>query len=153
MRKRTKRKIWSTEINPIAHAIAGACVTDQPSLDKLRLAELAALDAMSKGLGSVQDWRSLADMVNICETMADNGIGPEASPYCTALQEDLIAAAHRFEKTGRMGLTGKGLNAAKEVFEYHDVQRVSISRSDYERMIEKTRNRIKSNHHKVVNIK
>jgi hypothetical protein len=85
--------------------------------------------------------------------MADNGIGPEASPYCTALQEDLIAAAHRFEKTGRMGLTGKGLNAAREVFEYHDVQRVSISRSDYERMIEKTRNRIKSNHHKVVTIK
>jgi hypothetical protein len=153
MKKRTKRKIWSIEINPIAHAIAGACVTDQPSLDKLRLIELAAVDSMARGAGNIEDWRCLADMVNICETMADSGIGPEASPYCTALQEDLIEAAHRFEKTGRMGLTGKGLVAAKEVYAYHDIQRASIARSIYERMIEKTRNRIKSNHDKVVTIK
>lgn len=152
MRKRTRRKIWSTEINPIAHAIAGACITDQESINKLRLAELAAIDAMARGMGTVQDWRLLADLVNICETMGDNGIGPEALPHCEALQQDMIAAAARYEKTKKMGLTGPGLNAAREVFQYYDLQRNSVPRAQYERMIEKTRGRINSGHHKVVTI-
>lgn len=152
MRKRTRRKVYAL-VNPIAHAIAGACITDEQSLDKLRLGELAAIDAMTRGAASIHDWRLLADMVNICETMADHGIGPEALPHCTAMQEDLILAAQRYEKTGRMGMTGTGLKAAKEVFAYHDAQRASITRAEYERMIEKTSNRIRSNHHKVVRLK
>jgi hypothetical protein len=39
-RKKCKRKVWSTQINPVAHAIAGAAVADSASLDKLRLCEL-----------------------------------------------------------------------------------------------------------------
>ena len=152
MRKQTRRKRYAL-VNPIAHAIAGACITDEQSLDKLRLGELAAIDAMARGGATIEDWRLLADMVNICETIADHGVGPEALPHCTAMQEDLILAAQRYEKTGRMGLTGVGLKAAKEVFAYHDAQRINITRADYERFIEKTRNRIRSNHHKVVTIK
>lgn len=152
MRKRTRRKIWSTEINPIAHAIAGACITDEVSLNKLRLSELAAIDAMSRGLAGIEDWRLLADMVNICETLADSGIGPEALPHCKLLQDDMIVAAERYEKTKKMGLSGIGLKAARDVFSYHDVQRASISRGEYERMIQKTRGRIMSGHHKVVTI-
>lgn len=153
MRKRTKRKVWNTAINPIAHAIAGACITDKHSLDKLRLAELASIDAMTKGHATVQDWHVISDLLNICETMADCGIGPEALPFCQQLQDDLIVAAERYEKTRKMGMTGKGLQAMREVYEYHDIQRLSVSRSDYEKMIEKTRNRIKSKHHKVVALK
>lgn len=152
MRKRTRRKQYAL-VNPIAHAIAGACITDEQSLDKLRLGELAAIDAMARGGATIEDWRLLADMVNICETIADNGVGPEALPHCHQLQEDLILAAQRFEKNGRMGLTGVGLKAAREVYAYHDAQRINITRADYERFIEKTRNRIRSNHHKVVRLK
>lgn len=152
MRKRTRRKVYAL-VNPIQHAIEGACITDQQSIDKLRLAELAAIDAMARGHGSVQDWKLLADMVNICETMADSGIGPEALPHCERLQQDMIVAAERYEKTGKMGLTGPGLIAAREVYQYHDLQRASVPRAQYERMIEKTRGRIQSGHHKVVTIK
>lgn len=151
MRKRTRRKIYAL-IDPVAHAISGACITDKISLDKLRLGELAAIDAMARGGATVQDWKMLADMVNICETMADNGIGPEALPHCEAFQQDLIAAAQRYEKTGKMGLTGRGLVEAREVFAYHDVMRQSVTRAEYERMIEKTRNRIRAGHKKVVRI-
>lgn len=152
MRKRTKRKVYAL-LNPIEHAIAGAAITDNVALDKLRFGELAAIAAMAMGKGTITDWRLLADMVNICETMADSGIGPEALPHCERLQTDLIAAAHRFEKTGRMGLTGTGLVEAREVFLYHDAQRLSIPRSEYERMIEKTHRRLRGKHHKVVTIK
>ena len=151
MRKRTKRKVYAL-IDPIPHAIAGACITDSVSLDKLRLGELAAIDAMARGGATVEDWKMLADMVNICETMADNGIGPEALPHCEALQQDLLAAAQRYEKTRKMGLTGVGLVEAREVFAYHDVQRASIPRAEYERMIQKTHNRIRAGHSKVVTV-
>lgn len=139
MKKRCNRKIWSTAINPIAHAIAGAAIVDKDALNKLRLGELAALESMSKGTGEIQDWKTLVDMMNIAETMGKSGIGPEILPYCANAQQGLQEAARRFEKTGKMGLSGPTIQALREVYEYHDLQRTSISRSTYEQMIEKTR--------------
>ena len=144
MRKKCKRRVWSTDINPIAHAIAGASIADKQSLDNLRLHELTAIDNMVHGRGTVEDWRWLADIMNIAETMGVNGIGPEVLPHCQIAQEALYEAAKRYETTKRMGLSGLGIKAIKDVWEYHDLQRTSIARSEYERMIQKTANYIKS---------
>lgn len=149
MRKTTKRKHWKL-IDPVRHAILGAGITQDHLLDKLRLIELAALDAMTKGLGTIQDWQELTDMMNISEVMARDGVGPEALPVCQQAQEALEQAARRYETTRRMGLTGTGINALREVFEYHDLQRRSIPRSEYEKYIIKTRQRIKSQAKEVV---
>jgi hypothetical protein len=152
MRKKCKRKVWSTSINPVAHAIAGASVADSKSLDTLRLCELAAIDAMSKGMGTVEDWRWLADVVNIAETMGKNGIGPEVLPYCEIVQQALLEAANRHQKTKKMGLSGVGLSKMRDLWEYHDLQRTSIARSEYEKMIQKTANHIKSHGKDVVEV-
>lgn len=149
MRKTTKRKHWKL-LDPIRHAILGAGITQEHLLDKLRLTELASLDAMTKGLGTVQDWQELTDMMNIAEVMARDGIGPEALPYCKQAQEALETAARRYEVTRKMGLSGIGINALRDVFEYHDLQRRSIPRSDYEKYIIKTRQRIQSQAKEVV---
>jgi len=149
MRKTTKRKFWKL-IDPIRHAILGAGITQDHLLDKLRLTELAALDAMTKGLGTVHDWQELVDMMNISEVMAMEGIGPEALPYCKQAQNALERAALRYQETLRMGLCGEGIKALREVFEYHDLQRKSIPRSTYEKMIIKTKQRIQSRAKEVV---
>lgn len=149
MRKTTKRKHWKL-IDPVRHAILGAGITQDHLLNKLRLIELAALDAMTKGLGTIQDWQELTDMMNISEVMARDGVGPEALPVCQQAQEALEQAARRYETTRKMGLTGTGINALREVFEYHDLQRRSIPRSEYEKYIIKTRQRIKSQAKEVV---
>lgn len=153
MRKRCKRKIWSTNINPIAHAIAGAAVADTESLNKLRLAELAAIDAMTKGAATIDDWRWLADVVNLAEMMGKNGIGPEVLEYCQVAQDELFKSAKRYEKTKVMGLTGVGIKAMKDVWEFHDLQRTSVARSQYEQMIKKTADYIRSRGQDVVEIK
>jgi hypothetical protein len=142
MRKRCKRKVWATNIDVVAHAIAGAAVSDEKSLDKLRLCELSAIDAMTKGMGTTEDWRWLADVVNIAETMGKHGIGPEVLPYCQEVQKALLEAAERYQKTGKMGLSGVGITKVRELWEYHDLQRTSIARSEYEKMICKTANYI-----------
>jgi hypothetical protein len=152
MRKKCKRKVWSTSINPLAHAIAGAAVADDASLNKLRLCELAAIDAMTKGLGTPHDWRWIADVLNIAEMMAKNGIGPEVLPYCEKAQEALLEAKERYDKTGKMGLTGTGIRAVKDLWEYHDLQRTSVARSVYERMIQKTVNNVLSRGKDVVEV-
>lgn len=149
MRKTTKRKHWKL-LDPIRHAILGAGITQEHLLDKLRLTELAALDAMTKGWGTVQDWQELVDMMNISEVMSMDGVGPEALPFCQRAQDALQEAALRYQNTMRMGLTGEGINALREVFEYHDLQRRSIPRSEYEKYIIKTRQRIMSQAKEVV---
>lgn len=149
MRKQTKRKFWKL-IDPIRHAILGAGITQDHLLDKLRLTELASLDAMTRGLGTLQDWQELTDMMNISEVMALNGVGPEVLPHCQQAQNALEQAALRYQSTMRMGLSGTGINALRDVFEYHDLQRRSISRSEYEKYIIKTRQRIMSRAKEVV---
>lgn len=152
MRKVCKRKVWSTAINPIAHAMAGAAITDEASLNKLRLGELSALEAMRMGKGTLEDWRLLVDMLNITQTFIRHGIGPEAREDCQKAQESLYNAAKRYEKTKQMGLDGQGIGALQNVHEWHDLQRTSVARSVYEDMIEKTRNYIKSKGREVVEI-
>ena len=152
MRKKCRRKVYSTEVNPIVNAIAGACIADDVSLNKLRLCELAAIDAMTKGMGTPHDWRWIADVLNIAETMAKHGIGPEVLPYCEEAQKALLEAKERYDKTGKMGLSGTGIRAVKDLWEYHDLQRTSVARSEYEKMIRKTMDNIRSHGKDVVEV-
>jgi hypothetical protein len=144
MRKKCRRKVWSTEINAVAHAICGACITDTNSLNQLRLGEITSLDAMKAGTAGVQEWQILVDMMNISEMMGRQGIGPEVLEHCKVATEELHKAAMRYQETKKMGLSGAGLRSLGDIMEYHDLQRTSISRSKYQEMIEKTRNYLKS---------
>ena len=151
MRKKTRRKVWNL-IDPITHAIVGAAITQREKLDKLRLLEYSALDAITKGSGTVQDWRTLVDVLNLAETMARGGIGVEVLSVCEKAQESLHKAAMRYQETMRMGLDGEGIKAIRDLIEYADLQQSSISRSEFERYIQKTKDYIKSHGDKVVEI-
>ena len=152
MRKRTKRKVWAL-IDPTQHAIIGASITHREKLDKLRMLEYSALEAMTKGHGTVTDWRTLVDVLNLSEMMARNGIGKdEVMPICQKAQDALHQAAERYQSTLKMGLSGEGIQAIRELIEYADLQQSSISRSEFEKYIQKTINFIKSNNDLVVEI-
>ena len=43
-----------------------------------------------------------------------------------------------------MGITGPALQCLRDVYEFHDLQRTSISLSEYEKHIKDTANRIRS---------
>lgn len=150
-RKHTRRRHYAL-VNPIEHAIAGAAITPAAQLDRLRLLELAAIDAFAHGKATRDDWRSIADMSNVAETMAGMGIGPEALGAVRAVETALEDAHRRYTATGRVGTTGPGLQAMRDLQEYHDLQRTSVDRSTYERAIQATANRIRSAHpsHKVL---
>jgi hypothetical protein len=114
--------------------------------------EYSALEAITKGNGTIQDWRTLVDVLNLSEVMAKAGIGPEVLPICEKAQEALHKAAMRYQATMKMGLDGVGISAVRELIEYADLQQGSISRSEFEKYVQKTRNYIKSNNDRVVEI-
>lgn len=152
MRKQTRRKIWAL-IDPIQHGIIGAAITPRQTLNKLRFTEYAALDAITKGLGTVNDWRILVDVLNLSEMMAKHGIGKdEVLPVCAKAQTALHEAAMRYQNTMKMGLDGLGIQALRDLLEYADLQQGSISRSEFETYVKKTKDYIRSNGKLVVEI-
>ena len=152
MRKKCRRKVWSTNINPVAHAIAGAAITTPEVLSKIRMAEYNALDTVIKGEGTTAHWQILANMLNVAECMAEAGIGPEVLPICEKAQKSLIKAAEYYGKHRRLILDADGIKSMRELIEYADLQQQSVSRAEFERFIEKTRNKILSGHYKVYEI-
>lgn len=149
MRKHRKRKVYAL-VDPIKFAIDGAAITPDEQLNQLKLRELAAIDAFAKGCAGLRDWQDIVDMANLCELMASNGVGPEATEDCAKLQAHMVEAARRFQRTKKMGTTGPGLQAMRNVFECHHLQRTSISRGEYERFIRDLGNRLKAKAPEVV---
>lgn len=144
-RKVCRRRHYAL-VNPIQCAIEGAAIAQPELLDRLRLVELSAIESFAKGQATPADWRAVADFANIAETMAGAGVGPEALAAVQAVDAALCDAHARHAKTGRLGMTGPQLQALRDLHEYHDLQRTSIARSEYERYIELTANRIRSSH-------
>lgn len=151
MRKKCTRRHYALS-NPITLAIEGACVPQGKELDQLRLRELAALESFRTGKATVQDWSDLTAMMNLCENMAKAGIGAEALPTLEKAHTHLIEAAKRHKATKRMGMTFTGLNCLREVYQWHDLQRQSVSRSVYEQHIAETANRIRSKSPEVTDV-
>lgn len=145
MRKKCRRKVWNL-VNPIDHAIMGAAITQEGHLDHLRIRELGSIEAFRTGKATKDDWRSLADMLNITETLAGSGVGPEALEPCQLAQQALSNAHARLQAGKSLGFTGPELQSMREAYDYHDIQRQSISRAQYEQAIKRTADRIRSAH-------
>lgn len=143
MRKRKTRKVYQL-VNPVTYAIEGAAVADEKLLNALRQGELLAIEAFRQGAAQVQDWQRIADLCNLTESMAKAGIGPEALEAVKRCEQALVDAYERFNRVGKIGTTGQGLTAMRDVYEYHDLQRQSVARSVYEKHIEAVANKIRS---------
>lgn len=145
MRKRTRRQHYALT-NPVALAIAGARITEDSLLDQLRMRELSAIQSFATGAATVDDWRTVADLCNLAQTMCGMGIGPEVLAPAEDVERVLGEAHERYLATRRMGTTGPGLHAMRDLQEWHHLQRTSVARSVYEAAIVRTSNRIRSAH-------
>lgn len=149
MKKRTRRKIWDTSINPITHAMVGASITDEESLNVMRKREEGSIEAFRTGVATKQDWNNINAAVRLAESMSEGGIGPEVMVHVKIAEMHLLEARERFARIGKIGTTGMGLQAFRDLLEYHELQRTSVSRSVYEKHIQRVSNMIKSKSPKV----
>lgn len=149
MRKQTRRKIWDTSINPVMHAMVGASITDDETLNVARKKEADSLKAFKTGTATKQDWNNINAVVRLAESMADANIGPEVMVHVKIAEMHLIDARERYERIGKMGSTGPGLQAFQDIIEYHELQRTSVARSVYEKHIKRVTDLIRSKSSKV----
>jgi len=149
MRKQTRRKIWDTTINPITHAIVGASITDDESLEILRKKENGSMEAFKKGTAAPHDWNNINAVVQLAESMAAANIGPEVMVHVKIAEMHLIDAHNRYKRIGKMGSTGPGLQSFQDIIEYHELQRTAVSRSVYESHIKRVTDMIRSKSSKI----
>ena len=149
MRKQTRRKIWDTSLNPVTHAMVGAAITDEESLEILRKKERGSMEAFRNGAAAPQDWNNINAVVRLAESMADAGIGPEVMVHAKIAEMHLIDAHERYKRIGKMGSTGPGLQSFQDIIEYHELQRTSVARSVYEKHIKRVTDMIRSKSSKV----
>ncbi len=152
MRKRSKYRPRPVLRNPIEYVKEGLVVTPDEDLNKLRMMELAALEAFRMGQATLAEWHRIKAMMNVAETMARSGIGEEVLSVCMQAQDHLIDAARRFERIGRMGASGPALQCWRDLYEYHDLQRISVPRAEYEKFIQKTHDRERSKAPEVIDL-
>lgn len=145
-RKSCKRRVYPLNPNIVGHVIEGIGFAAKSKLDKLRLLELSQIESLANGSGTLQDLRGLTDCLNLCETVADAGVGPEALPACEKAQEAILSIMGRYETRKKIEALPAELEALRDLFAFHDLQRQVISIADYERYILKTAARIRSNH-------
>jgi hypothetical protein len=149
MRKQTRRKIWDTTVNPITHAIVGASITDEESLEILRKKENGSMGAFRNGTAAPHDWNNINAVVQLAESMAAADIGPEVMVHVKIAEMHLIDAHDRYKRIGKMGSTGPGLQSFQDIIEYHELQRTSVSRSVYESHIKRVTDMIRSKSPKI----
>lgn len=145
MRKKTHRKHY-TLVNPIMHAITGATIPSEESLDGLRQAEQSAIEAFAAGQATAEDWHRVNDMSNYSETMAKDGVGPEVLAVVHAVEDALSASLVAYTAGQLLATTPEGLKAMRDLAEFHHLQRTSIDASSYARAIRATKNNIRSRH-------
>lgn len=152
MRKKCKRKHYAL-VNPIVHAIEGARITSDDLINQLRQREKITIEAIVNNTpDGLYAYQGLCELLGIAETMARNGIGVEVLPACEAAQSSLIKLKTRFEKWGKWDITPTELHTLNELCEWHDLQRQSISRGEYEKFLKNATNRMRSRAPEVIEI-
>ena len=136
---------------PIEIAVRGAAVMPQASRDELQLIELAALDSMARGAGTVRDIQKMADVSNVagvlCKVFKIGG-----RDTAIALIEGEIAiinCAARMEITGVASLEGAELEAVRDMLSWAHAQRDVVGRKVYLDALKLTMAQIKGNHNTI----
>ena len=129
--QRRARHVW--RMAPIETAIRNAAIVPSQSRDKLALADLSTLDAITRGKGRLSDFRYLVDISNLTETLAkDFRIGgDEVLTAVKAAEAAFLSCAKRIETTGKIGFSGPELTAVREMLEWAQAQREAASRGVY----------------------
>ena len=131
------------------HAMVGAAITDEESLEILRKKEQGSMEAFRNGAAAPQDWNNINAVVQLAESMATANIGPEVMVHVKIAEMHLIDAHDRYKRIGKMGSTGPGLQSFQDIIEYHELQRTSVARSVYEKHVKRVTDMIKSKSPKI----
>lgn len=116
MSKRKTYKPKSVNLNPLVK-LARIQVSKEPVTDEyaahFELAAHTALDAFAHGRATRKEWDSLANVMNVAYTLAENGIGAEVLPEILTARGAMGRVRDRFKAGKGLVFDGEGLQAVR----------------------------------------
>lgn len=151
LRALMKAAVLRRKQTPIEIAVRGAAVMPQASRDELQLVELAALDSIARGIGTVLDLQKMADVSNIAGVLCKVfKIGGRDTALALIQGEiAIINCAARMESTGVASLEGAELEAVREMISWAHAQRDVVGRKMYLDALKLTMAQIKGSHNTI----
>ena len=146
MTRKPRRARWAANPHSLTATVTGVLPTPENLLERQRMTELQAIEAFAKGYATPDDFRVLCDVLNVAETFARYGIGPEVLQTCEEVQDILLLCKEQFDDGEAITVHPSELEALRTLYALHDLQRQCVDWAWYCRLIEKTANRIRSAH-------
>ncbi len=101
-----------------------------------------AFDAMCRGDAKLVDLGNIGIAIALTRALAELGYGTEAMEYLEAAESAFIGVQHRFDRLGRIGMTGGEREALSLLIDLHDQQLgLGISQGDMQRAFKVARER------------
>lgn len=141
MSKRKAYRPKAVMLNPLASVVPMSTT----KRNKLELYYLTAIAAVANGsYPGIEEWRSLADIVNVVETLVFQGklLREEILPDVVTANEAMRAAAKRYQAGHGMRLSGVGLSALREIAAVHTHCLTQLTEREIEQAIAETRRAI-----------
>lgn len=110
--------------------------------DKLMLFFYTALEEIERGEHPGPDeWRNLADLVNVTETLVFQGklVRTEVLPHVLVASDEMRSAAERFKAGKGMRMSGPGLRALRSLVDIHEQVLEGFTEREIELAIAETR--------------
>lgn len=120
---RKKYRPLRAQVDPLLMLRAHS--TQRLGLDQVRDLQIGAhssLMAIERGSGTQDDMEQLAITSNVALIMAEGGLGEEFIPEVKEAQRHLLLLQKRLDESGKVGLTGEGMQAVRRLMELHDAQ-------------------------------
>lgn len=105
--------------NAVANAVKSVQPIEQKSVDSLELVARIALDKMLKGHGDEAAYNDLTLMVDMTLIMSCIKFKRTYIDEIYAAQKAMVRVKKRFQKTGKLGFDGEGLQVIKDVFSHY----------------------------------
>jgi hypothetical protein len=130
--------------NTVLRAVGGACRIAPGEVAAQQQRIRHALQAFSAGQHCAHHWRSLADVANMAETLAEMriGAGEEADAVIQQAQQTLAEVWARHTARGTWTLYPAELDALHWLLRLHEVQMQVCSYSEFEEAFQRTTRRI-----------
>ena len=105
-------------INKLMEAQVSRQEVTEEDVDDLEIAVLAAIECITKGLGTISHYNEIAHVLNQSWILAtERGTGEEAKPYLLVAQDGMKRMVKHFKKTGKFRFDPLGLEAVRRAVE------------------------------------
>ena len=122
--------------DPIRYVVAGVKPPDADLMLKLELINHSAMESLTHGNGTYEDWQAVTNMLNVANVLAGSLSIYEHTgdfEYIVAAQQAHAKCGARMARSGRFGYTGEELTAVNTAFAIHDYQMQHTTVIQYER--------------------